>query len=177
MCAKYIFATFTIKNPKLTDLRVVLSIMNKAANRMFKMVKYKRFILGGVRSTEITRGKSGGDECHPHFHFLLMVKGNYGKKYYVSQHDWGTDWGDCLAYECDKAGYEYNATDYPRGFPIVDIVRAMDKDKKIEITNKNIEKSGSAIINYVLKYSVKGVDILDKSKGKMIIGFLNSTSK
>jgi plasmid rolling circle replication initiator protein Rep len=63
--------------------------MNKAANRLFKMKKYKDFILGGIRSTEITRGKSGADECHPHFHFLLMVKGNYGKKYYVNQEDWG----------------------------------------------------------------------------------------
>ncbi|EEE8127273.1 hypothetical protein DI327_22625 [Salmonella enterica subsp. enterica serovar Braenderup] len=164
--AKYLFATFTIKNPKITDLRVVLSVMNKAANRLFKMKKYKDFILGGIRSTEITRGKSGADECHPHFHFLLMVKGNYGKKYYVNQEDWGKDWGDCLAYECDKAGYPYNPIDYPRGFPIVDVVRAMDKEKKIEITNKNIKNSGEAIINYVLKYSVKGSDILDHKKGK-----------
>ena len=164
--AKYLFATFTIKNPKITDLRVVLSVMNKAANRLFKMKKYKDFILGGIRSTEITRGKSGADECHPHFHFLLMVKGNYGKKYYVNQEDWGKDWGDCLAYECDRVGYPYNPVDYPRGFPIVDVVRAMDKEKKIEITNKNIKNSGEAIINYVLKYSVKGSDILDHKKGK-----------
>ncbi|HDZ1018228.1 TPA: protein rep, partial [Klebsiella pneumoniae] len=164
--AKYLFATFTIKNPKITDLRVVLSLMNKAANRLFKMKKYKDFILGGIRSTEITRGKSGADECHPHFHFLLMVKGNYGKKYYVNQEDWGKDWGDCLAYECDRVGYPYNPVDYPRGFPIVDVVRAMDKERKIEITNKNIKTSGEAIINYVLKYSVKGSDILDHKKGK-----------
>ncbi|WP_185963712.1 protein rep, partial [Klebsiella pneumoniae] len=31
---------------------------------------------------------------------------------------------------------------------------------------KNIKNSGEAIINYVLKYSVKGSDILDHKKGK-----------
>lgn len=166
LAAKYLFATFTIKNPKVKDLRKVLAIMNKAANRMFKMEKYRKFILGGVRSTEITRGKSGADECHPHFHFLLMVKGNYAQKHYVGLQEWGRDWGDCLAYECEKAEYPYNPTDYPKGFPIVDVVRAMDKDKNIEITNKNIKESGESIINYVLKYSVKGSDILDHKKGK-----------
>jgi hypothetical protein len=89
----------------------------------------------------------------------------------------GKDWGDCLAYECDRVGYPYNPIDYPRGFPIVDVVRAMDKEKKIEITNKNIKNSGEAIINYVLKYSVKGSDILDHKKVKMTIGFLNLISK
>ncbi|XPZ14895.1 hypothetical protein KRN18_00040 (plasmid) [Escherichia coli] len=53
----------------------------------------------------------------------------------------------------------------------MDVVRAMDKEKKIEITNRNIKNSGEAIINYVLKYSVKGSDILDHKKEKMTIGF------
>jgi hypothetical protein len=43
--AKYLFATFTIKNPKITDLRVVLSVMNKAANRLFKMKNIKILFL------------------------------------------------------------------------------------------------------------------------------------
>lgn len=163
--AKYLFSTFTIKNPKIKNLRLALSVMNKAANRMFKMEKYKKFILGGVRSTEITRGKSGADECHPHFHFLLMVKGDYFKKHYIKQEDWAKDWGDCLAFESAKVGYPYDPADYPNGAPRVEVVRAMDKDRKAEITNKNIKETGQEIINYVLKYSVKGSDILDHKKG------------
>jgi hypothetical protein len=69
--AKYLFATFTIKNPKITDLRVVLSVMNKAANRLFKMKKYKDFILGGIRSTEITRENLGQTNAIPTFIFCL----------------------------------------------------------------------------------------------------------
>ncbi|XPZ14893.1 protein rep (plasmid) [Escherichia coli] len=67
----FICATFTIKNPKITDLRVVLSVMNKAANRLFKMKNIKILFFGGIRSTEITRENLGLTNAIPTFIFCL----------------------------------------------------------------------------------------------------------
>jgi len=165
--SSYLFVTFTVKNPKVADLRKVLKAMNRASNLMFKRKAFK-IVQGGIRSTEITRGKSGADECHPHFHYLLMVPPSYfckKSKNYIKSDDWGQAWGDCLALEFEKEGLVYNKEDYPKGFPRVDVVRARSVDGKSFITNENIKQNGEEIINYVLKYSVKGSDIIDHKKG------------
>ena len=167
----FLFVTFTIKNPKITDLKVTLSLMNRAVNRMFKRDRFKKVILGGVRSTEITRGKSGSDECHPHFHMLLLVPSNYFTKNYITAEDWGINWGDCLdltAQEMTRKGspVSYCMDDYPKGYPIVDIQRAKGPDRKTFVTVENGVENGGQLVNYVLKYSVKGSDIIDRRKGE-----------
>ncbi|EKF5057929.1 protein rep [Salmonella enterica] len=161
---KYLFITFTVKNPKITNLRVVLKCMSRAYAKMFQRKAF-RFVVGGIRSTEITRGKSGDDEAHPHFHAIICLKTTYFKKEnYLSADEWGRHWGECLEAEFKKEGLEYNANDYPKGFPRVDIRVAKSADGKQEITNKNIAEHGDQLINYVLKYSIKGSDLLKDGK-------------
>ncbi|EDQ3642796.1 hypothetical protein AAK84_004654 [Salmonella enterica subsp. enterica] len=161
---KYLFITFTVKNPKITNLRLVLKCMSRAYAKMFQRKAF-RFVVGGIRSTEITRGKSGDDEAHPHFHAIICLKTTYFKKEnYLSADEWGRHWGECLESEFKKEGLEYNATDYPKGFPRVDIRVAKSADGKQEITNKNIAEHGDQLINYVLKYSIKGSDLLKDGK-------------
>ncbi|MDK1238034.1 protein rep [Cronobacter turicensis] len=172
----FVFLTLTIKNPKIHELRNTLSLMNKAVNRMFKREKFK-FVLGGVRSTEITRGQSGADECHPHFHLLLLVPSGYFKgKGYLSTEEWGREWGDCLdltAREMQKKGVavSYNLGDYKKGYPLVDVKRAKDYDRKTNLTVENSVENGGQLVNYVLKYSVKGTDIIDRRKGSNDLWF------
>lgn len=161
---KYLFITFTVKNPKIKNLRLVLKCMSRAYAKMFQRKAF-RFVVGGIRSTEITRGKSGDDEAHPHFHAIICLKTTYFKKEnYLNADDWGKHWGECLQSEYEKEGLEYNAADYPKGFPRVDIRVAKSADGKQEITNKNIAEHGSQLINYVLKYSIKGSDLLKEGK-------------
>ncbi|EEK7334740.1 hypothetical protein FE02_25255 [Salmonella enterica subsp. enterica serovar Newport] len=161
---KYLFITFTVKNPKITNLRLVLKCMSRAYAKMFQRKAF-RFVVGGIRSTEITRGKSGDDEAHPHFHAIICLKTTYFKKEnYLSADEWGRHWGECLEAEFKKEGLEYNAADYPKGFPRVDIRVAKSADGKQEITNKNIAEHGDQLINYVLKYSIKGSDLLKDGK-------------
>lgn len=161
---KYLFITFTVKNPKITNLRLVLKCMSRAYAKMFQRKAF-RFVVGGIRSTEITRGKSGDDEAHPHFHAIICLKTTYFKKEnYLSADEWGRHWGECLEAEFKKEGLEYNSTDYPKGFPRVDIRVAKSADGKQEITNKNIAEHGDQLINYVLKYSIKGSDLLKDGK-------------
>ncbi|ECZ0650545.1 hypothetical protein F7431_22960 [Salmonella enterica] len=161
---KYLFITFTVKNPKITNLRLVLKCMSRAYAKMFQRKAF-RFVVGGIRSTEITRGKSGDDEAHPHFHAIICLKTTYFKKEnYLSADEWGRHWGECLEAEFKKEGLEYNTADYPKGFPRVDIRVAKSADGKQEITNKNIAEHGDQLINYVLKYSIKGSDLLKDGK-------------
>lgn len=162
---KYLFITFTVKNPKIKNLRLVLLCMTRAYAKMFQRKAFKKWFAGDIRATEITRGNSGSDEAHPHFHALICVHPTYFKgANYMSADVWGKAWGECLASEFAKEGLEYNAADYPKGFPRVDIRLAKSADRKTDITNKNITEHGEQVINYVLKYSVKGSDLLRDGK-------------
>ncbi|MCT6788534.1 protein rep [Salmonella enterica] len=162
---KYLFITFTVKNPKLKNLKSVLICMSRAYAKMFQRKAFKKWFVGDIRSTEITRGNSGEDEAHPHFHALICVHPSYFQGVnYMSADVWGKNWGECLEAEFKKEGLEYNAADYPKGFPRVDIRLAKSADRKTDITNKNITEHGEQLINYVLKYSVKGSDLLKNGK-------------
>jgi len=162
---KYLFITFTVKNPKLKNLKSVLICMSRAYAKMFQRKAFKKWFVGDIRSTEITRGKSGDDEAHPHFHALICVHPSYFQGVnYMSADIWGQNWGECLEAEFKKDGLEYNKADYPKGFPRVDIRLAKSADRKTDITNKNIVEHGEQLINYVLKYSVKGSDLLKNGK-------------
>lgn len=162
---KYLFITFTVKNPKLKNLKSVLICMSRAYAKMFQRKAFKKWFVGDIRSTEITRGNSGEDEAHPHFHALICVHPTYFKGVnYMSADVWGKNWGECLEAEFKKEGLEYNAADYPKGFPRVDIRLAKSADRKTDITNQNISEHGEQLINYVLKYSVKGSDLLKNGK-------------
>ena len=162
---KYLFITFTVKNPKLKNLKSVLICMSRAYAKMFQRKAFKKWFIGDIRSTEITRGNSGEDEAHPHFHALICVHPSYFQGVnYMSADVWGKNWGECLEAEFKKEGLEYNAADYPKGFPRVDIRLAKSADRKTDITNQNISEHGEQLINYVLKYSVKGSDLLKNGK-------------
>ncbi|CAH1480285.1 Replication protein (plasmid) [Klebsiella pneumoniae] len=162
---KYLFITFTVKNPKLKNLKSVLICMSRAYAKMFQRKAFKKWFVGDIRSTEITRGNSGEDEAHPHFHALICVHPSYFQGVnYMSADVWGKNWGECLEAEFKKEGLEYNAADYPKGFPRVDIRLAKSADRKTDITNQNISEHGEQLINYVLKYSVKGSDLLKNGK-------------
>ncbi|MDJ6671478.1 protein rep [Salmonella enterica] len=168
--AKYLFVTFTVKNPKLKNLHTVLLCMTRAFAKMFRRDAFKKHFAGCIRSTEITRGFSGSDEAHPHFHALVVALPSYFKdENFKDTKVWAENWGECLKEEYEKAGLEYNEDDYVDGLPRIDVRKAKyDTGKKKkngekilkDITSKNIIETGEKIINYVLKYTVKGDDLL-----------------
>ncbi|WP_176218807.1 protein rep, partial [Escherichia coli] len=134
---------------------------------------FKKHFSGCIRSTEITRGFSGSDEAHPHFHALIVAQPSYFKDGFMEPDEWARNWGECLKEEYEKAGLEYNEEDYVNGVPRVDVRKAKYDTGKVkkngekvlkDITSKNILETGDKIINYVLKYSVKGSDLLKDGK-------------
>jgi len=62
---RYIFATFTVRNPLIFDLSDTIRHMNKSFERM---THTKRFTL------EIPPQKDDFELIHPHFHCLFVVK-------------------------------------------------------------------------------------------------------
>lgn len=127
---RWLFATFTVKNCQIEDLRETLQLMNKAFKRMTERKAWPA--IGWIRSVEVTRNWKNGS-AHPHFHCLLLVRPSYFSHGYLSQQRWVEMWQSC-------ARLEYK--------PILD-VRALDR--RIPPT---------ALIPEVLKYAVKESDLI-----------------
>lgn len=96
----FIFATFTVKNCKLDELRATVNAINKGFSRLnnYVCIAGKRNILmcdrifkGSLRSIEITYN-ADTSTFHPHLHVLFMVDHSYFDKdqdNYISQKKWG----------------------------------------------------------------------------------------
>jgi plasmid rolling circle replication initiator protein Rep len=138
---RWLFATFTVRNCEVSELRATLTKMNIAWGRL---VKRKTFpALGFIKCVEVTRGKDG--TAHPHFHCLLFVPAGYFSKGYIAQADWATLWQSCL-----KADYT----------PHIDI--RVVKARKDPL-NAMADACNDALLKAIcetLKYSVKPADLL-----------------
>jgi plasmid rolling circle replication initiator protein Rep len=164
--SRFIFLTLTVRNCSVSELRSTLVTMNAAWKRLAERKQFPA--IGWLKAVEVTRawdcydgkkfiGRHGTtwvenweksynsklrleptDECHPHFHCLLMVNSNYfvGRNY-LSQERWTELWQKSLR------------IDYT---PIVD-VRAL----------KSLTGANQGMLEAVLetfKYSVKPSDFL-----------------
>jgi plasmid rolling circle replication initiator protein Rep len=89
---RWVFVTFTIRNPQIVDLRTTLREMSKAWERMLKLRNFPK-VEGWIRSTEVTMGNEGAEFCHPHFHCLFLVPPSYfSGKGYKTHADWVNLW-------------------------------------------------------------------------------------
>lgn len=166
----FLFITLTVKNPLVNDLSAVMDAMSTAFKRMIKS-EFSSFLVGGVRTFEITREKKEKNRCHPHIHALLQVKNTYFKHHYISKKFLSEIWLKHISRELVKVDL-FKPNDYKLGI-IVDISRvisadAYDKIRQKKILKKdlknsdylnskniNIKNNGQKIINYVLKYTTK----------------------
>jgi len=85
---RWLFLTLTQRNCKISELKQVLSDMNKSFQRLTQLKAFPAD--GWLRSTEVTRGNDGS--AHPHFHCLLMVPASYFGKNYLKQAEWVELW-------------------------------------------------------------------------------------
>jgi len=74
---RYIFVTFTVKNPLISDLKETIKHMNASFKRMKETKRFKNSIVGFLRSTEFMGSKTKSGEAHPHFHCLFVVEPRY----------------------------------------------------------------------------------------------------
>ena len=128
--AKFIFLTLTVKNVPVEELKKTLKEMNLAFKRMYQSERLKKFVLGYIRNVEVTRSKD--DECHPHFHIILMVKSSYFSCFYVNQREYTDMWQSAL-----RINY----------IPVVN-VKTLQKQQDRE-----------SVVKEIFKYCVKEQDI------------------
>lgn len=96
---RYIFVTFTVKNPLIVDLRATVNHINQSFKRMKETKRFKNSILGYLRSTEFMGSKTPEGEAHPHFHCLFVVPAKYfdtKHKLYIKQDEWREMWQKAL---------------------------------------------------------------------------------
>lgn len=89
---RWLFLTLTVKNCKLSRLHSKVKTLNQS---FLKWVKWKSFpAVGWIKSLEVTLNESDPTRCHPHFHVLLMVSGQYFSDHemYLTQPEWVDAW-------------------------------------------------------------------------------------
>jgi plasmid rolling circle replication initiator protein Rep len=163
--ARWLFLTLTVRNCLLAELRSTLAYMNQSWTRLTHLKAFPA--TGWLKSVEVTRiwdcydgskfvGRHGStwvdkweavnkrklrlvstEECHPHFHILLMVPPGYFGRNYLTQEKWTQMWAKSLR------------VDY---VPVVDI-RAVNS-----LTGAN-DGMFEAVMECI-KYSVKPSDLL-----------------
>ena len=153
MKVRYLFVTFTVRNPDISDLKQEITLMQQSFGRMIKTKKWQKSILGYCRVLEITKPKaiSQKDKIHPHFHVLLAVKPSYFtsryKELYLTKNDYAGIWQKSLR-------VDYN--------PVCDIRIVRPRNaKKGNVTEQeaNSQNAINSSIAEMIKYPMKDTDL------------------
>jgi plasmid rolling circle replication initiator protein Rep len=100
---RYIFLTLTVKNPLLKDIRITISEMNKAFEKMSRSIRYKNSIAGHCKILEIHPQHKKPSYFHPHFHLLIAVRRSYFENLYIKQDEWKEMWKNALKVDYDPS--------------------------------------------------------------------------
>ena len=144
MSDRALFLTLTVRNVAGDDLGVALDEMAEGLRRLCLYKKFKDAVTGWYRALEVTYNPQTA-EYHPHFHVLLMVRGDYfdrKRAWYIPQEEWEALWQRAL-------GVDYK--------PRVDI-RAVNGRAGAEMS----ERTRKALAE-VTKYAAKPQDIYQLS--------------
>ena len=138
---RYIFATFTIKNPLVSELKSYVKLFNQAWKRMTSSKRWRNSILGYIKAIEIPFQKSDKNYINLHAHCLLIVSTSYFRKdydLYITQQEFRDMWRKAL-----RANYN----------PSVDI-RIIKPNK-----NRNEDDEIASVVAETTKYPLKSIDL------------------
>jgi len=138
---RYIFATFTIKNPLISDLRANIKLFNQAWRRMVKTKRWINSILGYIKAIEIPFQKTDNNRINLHSHCLLIVPTTYFNKncnLYIKQQEFKEMWQKAL-----RIDYQ----------PSVDI-RIIKKNE-----NRDSDDAIASVVAETTKYPLKSIDL------------------
>lgn len=140
--ARYLFLTLTVKNCHITELSETIKHMNSSWHRVINDRTLKKFLIGYVRTTEVTRGKDFDMNAHPHFHVLIMVKDSYFRGHYMEQSEWAEFWKMAARLDYTPIA-DIRAIPNPKG---------VTQERKISLIMEALKE--------VLKYAVKPSDMI-----------------
>lgn len=95
---RVLLLTLTVRNCPGEDLPILLKQMSKAWDRLAKGKRFTGAMTGWFRALEVTYNREA-DTYHPHYHVLLMVRGDYfdkKKDHYISQAEWIELWRQAM---------------------------------------------------------------------------------
>ena len=100
---RYLFITLTQKNCCGSELVQEINKINKSfsllvdkTKRVQPATKFKKMLLGYIKSTEITYNPKT-KTYHPHLHCIFAVQGEYfNKANYINKNTWRAIWADLL---------------------------------------------------------------------------------
>ena len=150
---RYIFATFTIRNPELQELKSYVKLFNQAWKRMTQSKRWRNSILGYIKAIEIPFQKTDKDYINLHAHCLLIVPSIYFdfKNYnlYIKQNEFQEMWKKALR-------VDYN--------PSVDI-RIIKPNKE-----RGEDDEIASVVAETTKYPLKSIDLngIDWQKFKIL---------
>lgn len=144
---RFIFCTLTMRNCSGKELPEVVSLMQKAWNRLLTYKDMKPF-KGAFKALEITRHPEYPRELeyHPHFHIIFAVKPSYftDSKYYIRTDRMVELWRKAMRLDYD---------------PVCDMRTIRPKDTE-KYTGDPGELAQKSAVAEVAKYSVKSADYL-----------------
>lgn len=149
---RYIFATFTIKNPRVEELKSYVKLFNQAWKRMTQSKRWRNSILGYIKAIEIPFQKTDKDYINLHAHCLLIVPTSYFKSslnLYIKQNEFQEMWKKALR-------VDYN--------PSVD-VRIIKPNKE-----RGEDDEIASVVAETTKYPLKNIDLngIDWQKFKIL---------
>ena len=73
---EFLFLTFTLKNPKVTQMRKAMRTMSQAFGMLTRRKPFSDIFRGGIRCLEVTRNYAERlkNHCHPHIHAIAQTK-------------------------------------------------------------------------------------------------------
>ena len=73
---EFLFLTFTLKNPRVTQMRKVMRTMSKSFGMVIRRKPFADIFRGGIRTFEVTRNYAERlkNHCHPHIHAIAQTK-------------------------------------------------------------------------------------------------------
>jgi hypothetical protein len=73
---EFLFLTFTLKNPRVTQMRKAMRTMSKSFGMLTRRKPYSEIFRGGIRTFEVTRNYAERlkNHCHPHIHAIAQTK-------------------------------------------------------------------------------------------------------
>ena len=136
---RYLFATFTIHNPCVSELRSKIKEFNRAWKRMTQTKRWRKSILGYIKAIEIPFQKNDNTRINLHAHCLLIVPSVYFKgDLYISQKEFTQLWKTALR------------VDYT---PVVDV--------RIIKSKNDVSDPIWSVVAETTKYPLKSIDLRD----------------
>lgn len=157
---KYLFLTLTVRNVSGDTLGETFDMMAGAWQRLKNNRAWQRRVLGAMRTLEVTYNHQD-DTYHPHYHMILAVPKDYGKKgdkLYWDQETWVAAWRKA-------ARLDYN--------PMISIERVKgQRAKGVAEVAKYAVKSSDYLISGDERRTDQVVSVLHKHlKGRRLVGY------